>query len=146
MDTIGTRFKALRIAAGQDQKSFAAAIGISQGTLSDIESGKCKPSAETLISVCKYCGTSSDWILTGIKGPVEMAAAGKAACLVSAVSEAGGSFPDGKKEYLVEIDGYEKEILDIYREFDHDARMELRMFLKVKLDYLRMKRAEAHRS
>lgn len=145
MDTIGARLKYLRKAAGQDQKGFAAAIGISQGTLSDIENGKCRPSAETLIAVCKYCRISSDWILFGAGKDAGMKNADEAAHRTPPALEAEYPSPEEERHYWVKLDGSEKELLDIYREFNQDAQMELRMFIKVKLDYLRMKKAENYR-
>ncbi|NPV89791.1 MAG: helix-turn-helix transcriptional regulator [Firmicutes bacterium] len=70
MDSIGKRFRQLRKSKGLNQIDFAAAIGVSQGTLSDIEKDKCKPSVETVISASGYCKISCDWLLTG-KEPVQ---------------------------------------------------------------------------
>ncbi|SHF51252.1 Transcriptional regulator, contains XRE-family HTH domain [Desulforamulus putei DSM 12395] len=65
LDSIGKRFRQLRKSKGLNQIDFAAAIGISQGTLSDIEKDKCKPSVETVISASGYFKVSCDWLLTG---------------------------------------------------------------------------------
>jgi DNA-binding XRE family transcriptional regulator len=47
------------------QVEFAKVIGISQGTLSDIEKGKYKPSIETIISTSEEFGVTTDWLLKG---------------------------------------------------------------------------------
>lgn len=48
------------------QSEFARRIGISQGSLSDIESGKTQPSIETLRSIAKKNrGLTLDWLLLG---------------------------------------------------------------------------------
>ncbi|WP_339371993.1 helix-turn-helix domain-containing protein [Paenibacillus elgii] len=62
---IGERFKCLRNSKGLSQREFAQEIGISQGTLSDIEKGKFKPSIETISAVSNYCGVSTDWLIKG---------------------------------------------------------------------------------
>jgi transcriptional regulator with XRE-family HTH domain len=44
---------------------FAKQIGISQGSLSDIENEKTKPSAETLSSIVRNTDIDATWLLTG---------------------------------------------------------------------------------
>ncbi|WP_433944211.1 helix-turn-helix domain-containing protein [Paenibacillus sp. SN-8-1] len=51
MDSIGARIKYIRKLHELNQVSFAQAIGISQGTLSELESNKFSPSVETLIQL-----------------------------------------------------------------------------------------------
>lgn len=64
--TIGERIKHIRTNIMQmSQSDFAKAIGVSQGTLSDIEKNKGKPSVDTVISASRYSSISADWILTG---------------------------------------------------------------------------------
>lgn len=65
MTTIGERFKQLRASSGMRQTEFSKAIGISQGTLSDIEKGKYKPSIDTVISTSNVFGVTTDWLLKG---------------------------------------------------------------------------------
>ena len=50
-EKIGIRIKNLRVSLRLNQKDFAQTIGISQGTLSDLETGKTKPSADTIFSI-----------------------------------------------------------------------------------------------
>lgn len=68
MSSIGNRFKYLRKQLKMTQKEFSAAVGISQGTLSDIEKNNCYPATETLLSVFRYINISADWLLKGV-GP-----------------------------------------------------------------------------
>ncbi|WML41998.1 helix-turn-helix transcriptional regulator [Neobacillus sp. OS1-2] len=63
--SIGERFQSLRKSIGMKQVEFAKSIGISQGTLSDIEKGKYKPSIETIISTSEEFGVTTDWLLKG---------------------------------------------------------------------------------
>jgi transcriptional regulator with XRE-family HTH domain len=65
MNTIGTRVTALRKEFKLNQKQFSSIIGISQGSLSDIEKGKTKPSFDTLISISSKFDVSTDWLLKG---------------------------------------------------------------------------------
>lgn len=65
LNTVGKRIKYLRKINKESQGSAAKKIGISQGTLSDIENDKTKPSIDTIISVSRYFSISADWLLTG---------------------------------------------------------------------------------
>jgi transcriptional regulator with XRE-family HTH domain len=53
MDSIGARIKRVRKLHELNQVSFARAIGISQGTLSELAKNKFNPSVETLIQLNK---------------------------------------------------------------------------------------------
>jgi len=63
LKSIGIRIRQLR--EGVLQEELAAFLGISQGQLSKIESGKLGPSVDTLIRLVHRFGKSADWILTG---------------------------------------------------------------------------------
>ncbi|MEK5282616.1 MULTISPECIES: helix-turn-helix domain-containing protein [Paenibacillus] len=65
MNTIGTNIKRLRKIHDLNQTDFANKIGVSQGSLSDLESGKSRPAIETVISICTVFGCSYEWFLTG---------------------------------------------------------------------------------
>lgn len=65
MNTIGANIKQLRKTHNLSQTNFANKIGVSQGSLSDLESGKSKPAIETVISICTVFGCSYEWFLTG---------------------------------------------------------------------------------
>ncbi|WP_419880517.1 helix-turn-helix domain-containing protein [Peribacillus sp. B-H-3] len=51
MNSIGDRIKKIRKDNFYTQVEFAKLLGISQGTLSDIEKGNCSPSFNTLKSL-----------------------------------------------------------------------------------------------
>jgi DNA-binding XRE family transcriptional regulator len=53
MNIIGENIRKLRKMAGLTQIEFAKQIGISQGTLSDIEQGNSNPSVDTVLSIHK---------------------------------------------------------------------------------------------
>ncbi|MEK5024532.1 helix-turn-helix domain-containing protein [Paenibacillus sp. FSL M7-1046] len=65
--SIGERIKQIRKLYSMSQATFASHIGISQGTLSEIERGKFHPSVETVISISKEMGVKTDWLLRGDK-------------------------------------------------------------------------------
>lgn len=62
---IGERIKQIRKSYSMSQATFASHIGISQGTLSEIERGKFNPSVETVISISEKMGVKTDWLLRG---------------------------------------------------------------------------------
>src|SRR5690348_10591976 len=65
MVTIGERVKYVRKIHKLNQVEFSHAIQISQGRLSEIEIGKCNPSAETLISIARTFDVDLNWLLLG---------------------------------------------------------------------------------
>jgi transcriptional regulator with XRE-family HTH domain len=62
---MGSRIRALR--GDVLQEVLALRIGISQGQLSKIESGRLAPTVETLVRLANQFGQSLDWIVTGKK-------------------------------------------------------------------------------
>jgi transcriptional regulator with XRE-family HTH domain len=62
---IGKRIRDYREGKGLKVAAFASIIGISQGSLSDIENGKTKPSADTLSRIVRNTDIDPGWLLTG---------------------------------------------------------------------------------
>ncbi len=62
---LGARVRALRGHILQEE--LARRIGISQGQLSKIESGRLAPTLETLVRLANQFGKSLDWIVAGKK-------------------------------------------------------------------------------
>lgn len=63
---IGRRVRAARREAGMTQVQLAAAIGITQGSLSAIERGNSKsPAAETLLRLSEATRCRPEWIMRG---------------------------------------------------------------------------------
>lgn len=62
---IGVRCKTYRLSQRAKVADFAKLIGISQGSLSDIENNKTKPSADTLCNLVRYTDIDARWLLTG---------------------------------------------------------------------------------
>ncbi len=102
---------------------LAQVIGISQGSLSDIENNKSLPSADTLAKLFKYTNLNVIWLLTG-SGPIRK-----------------GSGPlEGETEYTVNEDmsayGDDKQLRElmeklarIYNQGDNDKKAHLIGFL-----------------
>lgn len=65
---IGTRIRAWRKAAPMKVVELAKLLCISQGTLSDIENNKSRPSAETIVAFQEYTNIDIIWMLTGKTG------------------------------------------------------------------------------
>lgn len=63
------RIKYLRKSKGLSQDAFAALIGITQPSVSSIESGKSEPANSTIASICKEFGCDEKWLRTGAGDP-----------------------------------------------------------------------------
>lgn len=61
----GERIRIYRLSKGAKVGGFAELIGISQGTLSDIENGKTKPSADTISALVRHTDIDARWLVTG---------------------------------------------------------------------------------
>lgn len=64
----GDRIKSIRTKHSLTQHAFSDRIGISPNYLSELETGKAKPSKPVLLALEYRYGVSYDWLLTG-KGP-----------------------------------------------------------------------------
>lgn len=65
MLTIGGRIKYLREIKGLSLDKLSKITGIKKSSLSNYENDKYDPSAQTIITLCKYFDVSADWLLTG---------------------------------------------------------------------------------
>ncbi|HDR9087173.1 XRE family transcriptional regulator [Burkholderia vietnamiensis] len=72
METLGSRVKAARLDAKLSQESLARQVGVSQGLIGQIESGK-NQGSKHLAALARALGVSPDWLETG-KGPRERTA------------------------------------------------------------------------
>ena len=61
----GKRLKYQRALFNISQEKLAEIIGCSTQYIYQIESGRCKPSIDTLLSISEYFGTSIDYLLKG---------------------------------------------------------------------------------
>lgn len=65
MESIAERMKYLRNSFNLSQKEFSKIIGLGQSRLSEIESGKNKPSFDTLVAISENFSISMDWLISG---------------------------------------------------------------------------------
>lgn len=74
MDSLASRLRAERVAAGLTQKALADQAGVSKQAISSVEAGKTKGlKGDTLDRVTRALGVSPRWLLTG-KGPKALGA------------------------------------------------------------------------
>jgi len=62
-DNLGPRLRAAREAQGMSLRSLASAIGVSPSLLSQVETGKTKPSVSTLYALVSHLDVSTDILL-----------------------------------------------------------------------------------
>ena len=60
------RLKVLRKTAGITQVEISNTLNIERSTYAYYEVGKTTPNFNTLLSICKMFGVTTDWLLTGI--------------------------------------------------------------------------------
>lgn len=60
-----SRLRAVREGAGLDQTPFGERIGVTQGHVSAMESGRKTPSLEVVMRISEVCSVSTDWLLYG---------------------------------------------------------------------------------
>lgn len=65
MQSIGERVRALRKSEGLTLAKFGEMIGISNPSVSNIESGKTSPSKQTVLAICREFGVSEAWLRDG---------------------------------------------------------------------------------
>lgn len=65
-EEIGLRVKQVRAGSGLNQRDFAAKLGISNGGISQIESGKTVPGGDFLLRIHQEFGVDLTWLLTGV--------------------------------------------------------------------------------
>ena len=76
---IGERITIARESAGYTQKKFSEIIGISANAQSSLESGKSRPSFETLIKIINTTHCDPSWLLLGEVPASAAGATGKVA-------------------------------------------------------------------
>ena len=64
-NTIGARLKAFRKSKDINIVKFSELLGISHGSLSGLENNKSKPSADTLVNLCRNTDINIYWLFTG---------------------------------------------------------------------------------
>ncbi|POZ51306.1 helix-turn-helix domain-containing protein [Methylovulum psychrotolerans] len=66
MTTLNERILKVRKYKSLKQNEFAELIGVSRSTLSEVESGKTKPSTDIIVGIANsFDDVNTDWLLTG---------------------------------------------------------------------------------
>lgn len=65
MNNVGERIKHIRKTNNMTQIEFSSVVGIAQGTLSEIEAGKAKPSFDMIYEIKKHFKIDLDWLIMG---------------------------------------------------------------------------------
>ncbi|MCL1999451.1 MAG: helix-turn-helix domain-containing protein [Turicibacter sp.] len=60
------RIKQIRKSRGLKQREFGNRIGITTGSISNIEKGKRSPSEQTIMAICKEYKVNINWLKTGV--------------------------------------------------------------------------------
>ena len=63
--TIGARLRYYRESINKTGMELSEIVGISQGSISDIENNKCQPSTKTLVTLIRTTDINIEWLLTG---------------------------------------------------------------------------------
>lgn len=63
--TVQDRLKQVRVESGQTQQQFSASIGLKRDNYAQIESGKQKPSLETLAAIVRVYNRTYTWLIEG---------------------------------------------------------------------------------
>ena len=66
--TLGEKIRNLREDADLSQTQVGKAIGITQRKLSYIECGKCEPSIDDIVELCRFFKISADYLIGIPKG------------------------------------------------------------------------------
>lgn len=64
---LGERIREIRKRNQMSQIEFSNQIGVSQGTLSELEQNKYNPSLETILAIIKVFNINATWLLFGDK-------------------------------------------------------------------------------
>lgn len=68
---LGSRLREWRKSYGIRAQALAKLIGVSQGSISDIENGVTNPSVNTILKFLKKTGINIHWLLTGETGNIK---------------------------------------------------------------------------
>jgi transcriptional regulator with XRE-family HTH domain len=109
LKVIGENVRRLRKIHDLNQIEFAKLIGVSQGSLSDIESGKCNPSVETVVSIYSTFECSLEWLLN-----------------TESQKKTENTISNSELSYL------EQELISTFRELDSENQIEAFEIVKLK--------------
>jgi transcriptional regulator with XRE-family HTH domain len=104
---IGHKIREYRLAKKLTVKKFAEIINISQGSLSDIENEKTKPSADTIVSITRNTDINPLWLLTDE-----------------------GEMFNVNKESVEQFDLITKKIIILLKDLDEDKKRDILKYIE----------------
>lgn len=110
MLTLGERIKRIRKSNKLNQVEFAKILGVSQGTLSEIEKDKYKPSIDIIISLHSNFKVDLEWLLIN---PNETNVE--------------------KKSYISKIEDMEVDLINLFRKLTIEDQEEIVGIIEMKL-------------
>jgi transcriptional regulator with XRE-family HTH domain len=114
VNIIGENVRRLRKIHNLNQIEFSRLIGVSQGSLSDIEAGKSKPAIKTVISIHTKFGCSLEWLLTG-------------------TNSRSSEISSDTNPTSSELSPFEIELISAFRKLDVNNQLEALEIVKLKL-------------
>lgn len=63
---VNERIRAVRKAIGKNQEEFAKSLGVSGGSIAQIETNKHNASMQTINTICITYGVNKEWLLDGV--------------------------------------------------------------------------------
>jgi transcriptional regulator with XRE-family HTH domain len=98
IDMIGRKIREYRLAKGLKLKELAPLIGISQGSLSDIENEKTKRSADTVVTIVRMTGVNPWWLLADQGGMFDRGATDEFDPIISKILDLLGQLDEASKK------------------------------------------------
>jgi transcriptional regulator with XRE-family HTH domain len=107
--SLGERIRLIRKSNNLNQVELSNIIGVSQGTLSELEQDKYKPSIDTIIAIKDRFNTDMEWLIFGNES-----------------KENTGIFN-------LAIEGQELNLISLFRELSKNDKDEIVEFIKLKI-------------
>lgn len=109
ISTIGERIRTVRKSNKPSQVEFANIVGVSQGTLSELEQDKYKPSLDSIIAMKEWFKIDTDWLIFGEDNK------------------------EIKSIFNLSIESQELNLLSNFRELNEKDKDEIIQFIKLKI-------------
>lgn len=132
MNDIGQKIKNIRKINSLNQVDFAKVIGISQSTLSDIESGKSNPSIETLISLHEKYNVNLNWLIKDYSTPENKTQSGRKFTNNNTLFNNEICILENEL-FQTTLKNNEDKLLQLFRQLESSDKNEIISFIEVKL-------------
>ncbi|NHN35323.1 helix-turn-helix transcriptional regulator [Paenibacillus agricola] len=107
--SMGERIRIIRKSNSLNQVEFSNFIGVSQGTLSELEQDKYKPSIDAILAIKDRFNTDIEWLIFGNKNT------------------------ENKGIFNLAIEGQELDLISLFRELTKNDKDEIVEFIKLKI-------------